>query len=74
MGKIKLYRDPNVPTSTVRYNNAGMDYKFDPNDAVVEVEEEHAMFIVRDCLDLRRSKVKTKVERPKIEKTKVEGK
>ena len=62
---VTLYRDPNVRTSTVRYNPGPMHYKFDPNDATVEVEEAHAMYVVRDCEDLRRSKVKLKAEKSK---------
>ena len=62
MARVTLYRDPNVPTSTVRYGQGPILYTFDPNAATVDVEEEHAAMVVRDCEDLRRSKVKLKAK------------
>ena len=62
MGKVKIYRDPNVLNATVHYNHGPIQYKFDVNSTILEVDEEHAVDLVRDCEDLRRTKVKKKVK------------
>ena len=62
MAKVKIYRDPNVPNATLQYNHGPIEYKLDINSTVFEVDEDHAVDLVRDCEDLRRTKVKKKVK------------
>ena len=57
---VTLHRDPNTATVTTSYQNGPMSFVFDPSGGTVEVEENHVMFIVRDCADLWRTKPKTK--------------
>ena len=61
MAKVKIYRDPNILNATAHYNHGPIQYKFDMNSTVLEVDEEHAVELVDDCKDLSLTKVK-KVE------------
>ena len=65
MGKVKIYRDPNVPNVTVHYNHGPIQYKFDINGTVFEVEKEHATMLAQDCEDLTLTKVVKKVKKVK---------
>ena len=62
MAKVKIYRDPNVLNVTVQYNHGQTQHKFDAKDTIFEVDEDYAVDLVRDCEDLRRTKVKKKVK------------
>ncbi len=65
---VKVYRDLNAPAATTQYRNGSIKYKFHPNNTEFEVEEIHAPFVVRDCIDLFRTKPKdktSKTEKPK---------
>ena len=70
MAKVKIYRDPNVLTATVNYNHGPIQYKFDINSTILEVEGEHAVGLARDCEDLSLTKVEKikKIENAKRDK------
>lgn len=56
---VKVYRDPNVSDVSgvcTQYRNGVIRYKFHPNKTEFEVEETHVMFVVRDCVDLFKTK------------------
>jgi len=57
---VKVYRDLNAPAATTQYRNGAVRYKFHPNSTEFEVEENHVAFVVRDCVDLFRTKPKGK--------------
>ncbi len=65
---VKVYRDLNAPAATTQYRNGSIKYKFHPNSTEFEIEENHVVFVVRDCADLFRTKPKdktAKTEKPK---------
>lgn len=68
---IKVYRDPNCKNATMQYRNGIIKCKFDVNKTEFEVEENHVVFVVRDCADLFRTKRTSKAT--KTTATKSEG-
>ena len=70
---VKVYRDLNAPAACTQYRNGSIRYKFHPNSTEFEVEELHIAAVVRDCIDLFRTKSKDKVEKPKTEEPKSGG-
>jgi len=68
---VKVYRDLSCKTATMQYRNGPLRYKYDVNKTEFEVEENHVIFVVRDCADLFRTKPTDRVL--KTEKTKSEG-
>lgn len=70
---VKVYRDLNAPASATQYRNGSIKYKFHPNSTEFEVEEIHAAFVVRDCIDLFRTKPKGDTAKAKTEKPKSGG-
>ena len=63
---VKVYRDLDSPKACMQYRNGSIRYKFHPNSTEFEVEEIHVAFVVRDCIDLFRTKptTKAKTEKP----------
>lgn len=70
---VKVYRDLNAPAATTQYRNGSIRYKFHPNSTEFEVEEAHVAFIVRDCVDLFKTKSKDKTAKAKTDKPKSGG-
>ncbi len=65
---VKVYRDPAVTDALgvcTQYRNGSMRYKFHPNKTEFEVEEAHVIFVVRDCVDLFRTKRTAKTKTAK---------
>lgn len=66
---VKVYRDLNAPSATTQYRNGSIRYKFHPNSTEFEVKEDHVAFVVRDCIDLFRTKPKDVAKAAKAAKT-----
>ncbi len=66
---VKVYRDLNASAACTQYRNGSIRYKFHPNSTEFEVEELHVTSVVRDCVDLFRTKPKDNAPKAKTGKS-----